>query len=327
MKRNTLMFLVALVLAAAPSTSRAALFYGFTVQGKLSQGSIPYNGDVPVALRLYDGTNATAVALAELQQMVSCTNGLFTALADFGMLASGGDARWLEVAVQDSSGNFQTLSPRQQISPTPSALFALTAATAGAVTWSNVTGVPPELVTTYRAGEGLAMYPVPQLPIPYVQFSIASNGVASTMLANAAVTGEKLAPNAITQNKIAPGQVLTSLNGLTDGVVLQAGSNVTITAVGNTLSIAAAPGAPGHGYFAHRAVKGVNITDDRTVIDNPACNGDGNAILLVVPSLAVGKYYDHVVGVMFDGAKWNIVNQDQAPMEDGVAFNVLVAKP
>jgi hypothetical protein len=51
-----------------------------------------------------------------------------------------------------------------------------------------------------------------------------------------------LATGAVNSNNIASGQVVKSLNGLTDAVSLAAGANVTITPSGNTLQIAAASG-------------------------------------------------------------------------------------
>jgi hypothetical protein len=59
---------------------------------------------------------------------------------------------------------------------------------------------------------------------------VANQGVGAAQLANGAVSGVK----------IAAGQVVKSLNGLTDDLTLAAGSNVTITPSGNTLTIAAA---------------------------------------------------------------------------------------
>lgn len=54
-----------------------------------------------------------------------------------------------------------------------------------------------------------------------------------------------IADSAVTSGKIAAGQVVKSLNGLTDNVTLAAGSNVTITPSGNTLTIASTGGGGG----------------------------------------------------------------------------------
>jgi hypothetical protein len=57
-------------------------------------------------------------------------------------------------------------------------------------------------------------------------------------IANLGVGTNQLANSAITAQKIAPGQVVTSINSLRNNVTLAAGSNVTITPNGNTLTIA-----------------------------------------------------------------------------------------
>jgi hypothetical protein len=80
---------------------------------------------------------------------------------------------------------------------------------------------------------------------------IAAGGVGTTQLANNAVSNAKIADSAITNAKIAAGQVVKSLNSLTDNVTLAAGSNIIITPSGNTLTIASA--ASGLSSVAHNA--------------------------------------------------------------------------
>src|SRR5918993_1489461 len=58
---------------------------------------------------------------------------------------------------------------------------------------------------------------------------IANNGVGTSQLANGAITAPK----------IASGQVVKSINGLTDDVTLAAGSNISLALTGQTLTIAA----------------------------------------------------------------------------------------
>jgi len=70
--------------------------------------------------------------------------------------------------------------------------------------------------------------------------TLTGNGTSGSPLgvANGAIGNAQLADNAVTLSKIATGQVVTSLNNLTDNVTLSAGSNITITPSGNTLTIA-----------------------------------------------------------------------------------------
>src|SRR5262249_44724121 len=58
-------------------------------------------------------------------------------------------------------------------------------------------------------------------------------------LAAGSVTNPALATGAVTASNIAPGQVVKTLNGLTDNVGLAAGANITLTPSGNVLTIAA----------------------------------------------------------------------------------------
>ena len=97
------------------------------------------------------------------------TNGLFLATVDFGAGVFAGGNSWLELAVRtNGGGSFIPLTPRQAVTPTPSALFAAnagsaltavtatTAATANSVLASNISGAvlnhaPATNVTTYDA--------------------------------------------------------------------------------------------------------------------------------------------------------------------------------
>jgi hypothetical protein len=68
---------------------------------------------------------------------------------------------------------------------------------------------------------------------------IADGGVGTTHLAN----------NSVIAAKIASGQVVKSLNGLTDNVTFAAGSGITLTPVGNTVTIASTATDPAQNAF------------------------------------------------------------------------------
>jgi hypothetical protein len=57
--------------------------------------------------------------------VVIVTNGLFTVYLDFGNQYTAGTPYWLELGVEtNGAGSFTTLSPRQELTPTPYAIFA-----------------------------------------------------------------------------------------------------------------------------------------------------------------------------------------------------------
>jgi hypothetical protein len=69
--------------------------------------------------------------------------------------------------------------------------------------------------------------------------------VTGELLADGAVTNSKLGPQSVTGDKIAQGHVVRSLNGLRDNVVLQAGTNTSVSSSGNTITISSTGGGGG----------------------------------------------------------------------------------
>jgi len=82
------------------------------------------------------------------------------------------------------------------------------------------------------------------LPAPYALYA----AVAATVT-NGAIMNAQLAANAVNAPNIAGGQVVKTLNGLTDNVILAAGANVILATTGNTLQISAASGGGGGNNF------------------------------------------------------------------------------
>ena len=66
---------------------------------------------------------------------------------------------------------------------------------------------------------------------------LGTRAVLGDVLADGAVTTEKLANGAVTTSKVSPGELVTALNGLTDGVRLVGGENVTVIPNENTGTI------------------------------------------------------------------------------------------
>ncbi len=97
----------------------------FTYQGRLNSGGSPANGSYDLQFSLF-AANAGGVAIAGpvTNSAVSVTNGLFTTTVDFGN-AFAGASNWLQIAVSTNGANaFGPLSPRQQLTPTPYAIYA-----------------------------------------------------------------------------------------------------------------------------------------------------------------------------------------------------------
>jgi hypothetical protein len=144
---------------AASQAVAAAVGTAFTYQGRLTDGGMPADGTYDLEFKLFDDPTAgTQVGSTVTLEDVTVSNGLFTVQLDFGSVFDG-NARYLEAGVRPGSdtGAFTTLSPRQELTPTPYALYA------AAAPWSGLTGVPAGFAdgvddgTTYTAGDGLAL--------------------------------------------------------------------------------------------------------------------------------------------------------------------------
>jgi hypothetical protein len=152
-KRNLLAIctLTLLALAGLPAGAEP-LGTAFTYQGRLTDGGAPAEGTYDFWFKLYDaadgGTQIGAAAVVPGQRV---NNGLFTLTLDFGAGAfATNSARWLEVWVRTNNpaANYTFLTPRQELKPTPFALYApeagAAATLAGSLPADQLTGTLPE---------------------------------------------------------------------------------------------------------------------------------------------------------------------------------------
>jgi len=123
------LFLLAVLVGQAQGPEpQAILGTGFTYQGQLKSGGMPVNGTCDLQFSLWDAATAgTQIGTTQTKAAVSVAKGLFTTQIDFGVGAFQGNARYLESAVRcpAGSGSYTTLSPRQALTPTPYALYAV----------------------------------------------------------------------------------------------------------------------------------------------------------------------------------------------------------
>jgi hypothetical protein len=110
----------------------------FTYQGRLLENGSSANGSYDVRSAVFPAASGGSPVAGPLtNSAVAVSNGLFTAVLDFGAGIFNGNSRWLEIAVRPAGGgNFTTLNPRQPMTPAPYAIFAANAGAGGGSPWS-----------------------------------------------------------------------------------------------------------------------------------------------------------------------------------------------
>jgi len=109
----------------------------FTYQGRLNDSGVPANGTYDFTFQLFDAaTGGSSQGGPVTNNNMVVSQGLFTTILDFGANPFvAGAPRWLEIGARTNNGDvFTVLAPRQQLTPSPYAVFAGNAASAGSVT-------------------------------------------------------------------------------------------------------------------------------------------------------------------------------------------------
>ncbi len=171
----------------------------FTYQGQLQDHGSPANGTYDLVFALYNNSQAgSQVGLAETNYNVAVTNGLFTTTLDFGSLPFNGQLLWLDLSVRTNVATIYTgLTPRQQLTPTPYAIYAenvSAAAISGTIQPASLAGTYGNAITMNNAGN-----------------SFSGNGVGLTGVNATALNGLNAANFwQLGGNTVLPGQLLGS---------------------------------------------------------------------------------------------------------------------
>jgi hypothetical protein len=121
---------LAFVLMQPQRLAAQTLGTAFTYQGHLLSSNAPASSLQDFKFRVLTAvTGGSQVGPIVTNLNVVVTNGLFTTKIDLGAGAFTGDQRFLEISVRPAGfGSFTVLSPRSELTPTPYAIFALSAA-------------------------------------------------------------------------------------------------------------------------------------------------------------------------------------------------------
>ncbi len=130
-ERRILLNVVILVIAfgMAGVAYAEAMGTAFTYQGRLSDANSPADDLYDFEFEVYDALDGGSQQGSTVSKDdIDIIDSYFTVELDFGGAVFTGDARWLQVAVRPGASSdpcdFVTLSPRQEVTPTPYAIYA-----------------------------------------------------------------------------------------------------------------------------------------------------------------------------------------------------------
>jgi len=132
MKKATMLTIVvlpwSLVFWQAEVGNTAPMGTAFTYQGRLIDANDVANGLYDFEFKLFADPNRIGFPIGPtiVIEDHDVIDGYFNVVLDFGNKAFEGDARWLEIGVKpwDSKDRFTILSPRQEVTPAPYAIYA-----------------------------------------------------------------------------------------------------------------------------------------------------------------------------------------------------------
>ncbi|MCP4708116.1 MAG: tail fiber domain-containing protein [Planctomycetes bacterium] len=160
MKTYVLLLLIGVLVLSIIPASQAQIGTAFTYQGRLNDGGTLADGQYDFAFELYStAAGVGLIATTPVFEDINVYDGRFTLILDFGVSAFPGAARWLQIGIRPGATTdpFTPLSPRQELTPSPYALFAEKS------DWLNLLNLPPDFAdgvdnnTTYSTGQGLVL--------------------------------------------------------------------------------------------------------------------------------------------------------------------------
>ena len=250
---------LALILVSGGAMAQPLIGTAFTYQGRLTDAGSPANGNYDLQFKLWDaatvgGQVGAPVTLAN----TPVAAGLFTVSLDFGAQFTG-SKRWLEIGVRPggSAVAFTLIGARQELTPTPNAVFA--AKSGDATTVAGLTCTTGQVAKWSGSAWSCG-----------TDVDTNSGGTVTSVATGAGLTGGtitgtgtvSIANGGVTAGMIATSQVVKSANGATDSVTIVGSGLATVSTVGNTITIAA--GAPTDCTAPGTIVTGV--TGDTTLI-------------------------------------------------------------
>lgn len=168
MSTNSIASIIAMAAVALSVGRASAQSTAFAYQGRLENGGAPATGVHDFRFRLFDAASGGAqVGATQCIDNLAVSQGLFTATVDFGPQFTTPAQRFIEIDVRADSGlncsnatGFETLAPRQPITPAPLATHAKSAFSLAASDGAPATAVLVDSTGNVGIGSAAPLAPL-----------------------------------------------------------------------------------------------------------------------------------------------------------------------
>jgi hypothetical protein len=252
--------LVAALLGMVVLRAQTPLGTAFVYQGRLTDGGAPATGVYDFRVQLFDAaTDGTLVGTPPtvFREDVAVAAGSFALSLDFGAAAFGASKRWLEIGVRPgvSTADFTVLQPRQEVAPTPTAIYATSAGSATiaatATTAQTAQAVAPGAITGSMIAAGAVG--AAQIDPAQVQARVTGGCAAGQYVRSVAPDG----------TVVCGADVDTNSGGTVRGVTAGSGLAATSPGGGSTIittgTLAIAPGGVSSAMIAPGAIGATQV--------------------------------------------------------------------
>jgi hypothetical protein len=131
----------------------------FTYQGRFYDMGSRANGSYDLTFAVFSDSNGiNQVSGTVTDYAVPINNGLFAVTLDFGPGIFTGPSLWLQIGAETNGagGAFTTLTPLQQLTPTPYAIYATSAGSATSAAFASAAGAADGVANGSVTGAGIA---------------------------------------------------------------------------------------------------------------------------------------------------------------------------
>jgi hypothetical protein len=190
----------------------------FTYQGRLNDAGVAANGSYDLTFQLWTAAVGGSQVLGTgtlTNSPVIISNGLFTVALDFGAGAFEGSSRFLQIAARTNGvGAFTNMTPRQELTPAPYAIYAAGAALG--INSVNSGHIIDGQVLTADLGDN-AVTSAKVLNGSLTGSDLANNTVGSAQLADTIALGDATTSGFLTLYKVAGGGPAVNMGSLNGG--------------------------------------------------------------------------------------------------------------